>query len=133
MANTHQGASPQPYPLSMGIFISYNVFLVYTIAYGVPEPHDSLWGWKVFGGTMGVIAAGCGLFALARSFGITNYYFLFLIDYLYLLLANPPPRTLSPEYQRAMEEYMRSQNLEPFNGISAQKQSQPSIDELRIA
>lgn len=35
--------------------------------------------------------------------------------------ANPPPRTLSPEYQRAQEEYMRSQNCNPIFGISSKK------------
>ena len=36
-------------------------------------------------------------------------------------LANPPPRTLSPEYQRAQEEYLRRQNCDPIFGISSQK------------
>lgn len=36
-------------------------------------------------------------------------------------VANPPPKTLSPEWQRAQDEYMRSQNGNPIFGISSEQ------------
>lgn len=43
--------------------------IVYTIAYGAPAEVDPYEGWKVFGGTVAVLAFGTGLFALVRSGG----------------------------------------------------------------
>ncbi len=60
-----------------------------------------------------MVSLGLGLFALARS------------------QANPPPRTMTPEYERATAEYLRGQNSNPIFGISSKKS--PSIDDLDVA
>lgn len=49
-------------------------------------------------------------------------------------LANPPLPCLDPEYQQALEEYMREQNMNPIFGISSKKNTPPpSIDDLELS
>ncbi|PJF16458.1 hypothetical protein PSACC_03728 [Paramicrosporidium saccamoebae] len=43
---------------------------------------------------------------------------------------NPPPKTLAPEYKRAQEEYLKSQNSNPIFGLSAKKEA--SDDDITL-
>ncbi|OWZ29553.1 cytochrome c oxidase subunit 4 [Cryptococcus neoformans] len=63
------------------------------------EPGHSL---KVVVGVVALVGAAYGVFALARS------------------QAAPPPRTMTTEYQEQMNEYMRSQNMNPISGVSSE-------------
>lgn len=55
---------------------------------------------KVIWGVVGGFGAAIGLFAFIRMF------------------AAPPPRTLTREWQDASDEYLKSQNANPFTGYS---------------
>ncbi|UOH84008.1 hypothetical protein LQV05_006746 [Cryptococcus neoformans] len=97
---THSHISPQtPKP---SVFSK----LAYFVAFGphgprtpANEPGHSL---KVVVGVVALVGAAYGVFALARS------------------QAAPPPRTMTTEYQEQMNEYMRSQNMNPISGVSSE-------------
>lgn len=52
-------------------FYNFN-FIVYTIAYGVPEVKDPKEKMKIALSTVGLIGVAVGLFAFIRSFGKEN-------------------------------------------------------------
>lgn len=53
---------------------------------------------------------------------------LLMKTYYGVLSANPPPRTLTPEYKRAMEEYVRRHNINPISRHGKEE----SVDTVRI-
>lgn len=77
----------------------------YWIAFGphgpraLPPPGEN---WKIFGLTMAGIALAAVIFAIMRQF------------------ANPPPRTMTREWQEKTNEYLKSQRVEPITGISSE-------------
>lgn len=80
--------------------------LAYFVAFGphgprtpANEPGHSL---KVFVGVAALVGTAYAVFELARS------------------QAAPPPRTMTTEYQEQMNEYMRSQNMNPISGVSSE-------------
>ncbi|KAK5111749.1 Cytochrome c oxidase polypeptide 5, mitochondrial [Meristemomyces frigidus] len=89
----------------------------YWIAFGphgpraLPPPGE---GWKVFAYTMyGIGAAGV-------LFGMVKYF------------SRGPPRTMTPEYQKATDEYLKfakekeaENRIEPITGISSDKTNYP--------
>lgn len=78
----------------------------YFVAFGPHGPrassHPPGFGSKVLLGTVAGLAVSTGFFFLIRSMG------------------NPPPRTMTREYQEAMNEKMVEQNIEPITGISSE-------------
>ncbi|KAF7726144.1 Cytochrome c oxidase subunit 5A [Apophysomyces ossiformis] len=78
----------------------------YYIAFGPHGPREPLTGpnhgMKVFGGVIGVLAASGALFYAIRLGG------------------GEKPTTLSKEWREATNEYLKSQNSNPVNGISSE-------------
>ncbi|WWC85621.1 uncharacterized protein L201_000486 [Kwoniella dendrophila CBS 6074] len=78
----------------------------YFVAFGPHGPRTPVsekgHGMKVFAGTLAAVGAAYGVFLFARS------------------QAPPPPHTMTPEYQDQMTEYMKSQNMNPISGVSAE-------------
>ncbi|KXN69904.1 cytochrome c oxidase polypeptide V [Conidiobolus coronatus NRRL 28638] len=76
----------------------------YYIAFGPHGPREPLpaYGFKVFFGVLGLLGASAGTFLWARS------------------LAQPPPHTMTTEWQEATNEYMKGQKANPITGISSE-------------
>ncbi|WVF66263.1 hypothetical protein IAT40_001003 [Kwoniella sp. CBS 6097] len=78
----------------------------YFVAFGPHGPRAPVnppgHGLKVALGTLAAVGAAYGVFLFARS------------------QAQPPPRTMTPEYQDQMTEYMKSQNMNPISGVSSE-------------
>ncbi|KAK8845301.1 hypothetical protein IAR55_006014 [Kwoniella newhampshirensis] len=78
----------------------------YFVAFGPHGPRAPVsepgHGLKVFGGVAAAVAAAFGFFTLAKSYSA------------------PSPRTMTPEYQEQMNEYMKSQNMNPISGVSSE-------------
>jgi cytochrome c oxidase subunit 4 len=78
-------------------FTDQFLFLVYTAAYGLPEIKDKHEGKKLFAGVLAIMGISYGIFEFVRSFGNFEIYF----------LAQPPPRTMTPEYQEATKQHLK--------------------------
>ncbi|WWC57992.1 uncharacterized protein I303_100527 [Kwoniella dejecticola CBS 10117] len=78
----------------------------YFVAFGPHGPRTPVnekgHGIKVFAGVLAAVGAAYGTFLFVRS------------------QAPPPPATMSQEYQDQMTEYMKSQNMNPISGVSAE-------------
>ncbi|KAK3671048.1 Cytochrome c oxidase subunit 5B, mitochondrial [Recurvomyces mirabilis] len=82
----------------------------YWIAFGphgpraLPPPGEN---WKVFSYTL------IGIGAAGALFGLVKYF------------ARGSPRTMTVEYQRATDEYLKENRIEPITGISSDKTNYP--------
>ena len=76
--------------------------------------HEPGYGLHVFLGTSGIIAASIGAFLVVRHFGEHKPTLLCYLSTDHGFVAEPPPHTMNKEYQEKMNEYMRSQNMNPI-------------------
>ncbi|RQM04762.1 hypothetical protein DH86_00004050 [Scytalidium sp. 3C] len=77
----------------------------YWIAFGAHGPRAVAppgEGWKIAGYTVIGLVASLALFLAIRAG------------------ANPPPRTMTREYEEKSNEFLKSQNSEPISGISSE-------------
>jgi len=58
------------------------------------------------------------------SYGIVVSLVLFYISH---VLARPPPRTMSQEWQEASNEYLKRENIEPITGLSSEGYKGPGM------
>ncbi|KAI9792282.1 MAG: Cytochrome c oxidase subunit 5A [Peltula sp. TS41687] len=77
----------------------------YWIAFGphgprARPPKDQ--NWRIFWATMAAVGLAGVIFAIIRQF------------------ANPPPRTMTREWQEKTNEYLKEQKVEPISGISSE-------------
>ncbi|OLN80958.1 Cytochrome c oxidase polypeptide 5, mitochondrial [Colletotrichum chlorophyti] len=77
----------------------------YWIAFGPHGPRTGTppgEGARVFWGVIASVGASLAIFATIRAF------------------ANPPPDTMTKEYQEASNEFLKSQNSDPITGIASE-------------